>query len=55
MYTNKCEKRLAVTGAPPRKISYVMSVDGLPNQLGAGLYDETATTAELGEPTGPAQ
>jgi hypothetical protein len=32
---------------PLRKISYVMSVDGQPYQLGAGIYDETVTLEEL--------
>ena len=32
---------------PYRKISYVMSVDGLPYQVGAGIYDETITLEEL--------
>jgi cytochrome c len=34
-------------GEPSRKISYVVSVDGLPYQLGAGIYDETITIEEL--------
>ena len=34
-------------GKPSRKISYVMSVDGLPYQLGAGIYDDTVTFEEL--------
>ncbi len=34
-------------GDPSRKISYVMSVDGLPYQVGAGIYDETVSFNEL--------
>ena len=32
---------------PMRKISYVVSVDGQPYQVGAGIYDEAITIAEL--------
>ena len=32
---------------PYRKISYVMSVDGMPYQVGAGIYDEAITLEEL--------
>ena len=32
---------------PLRKISFVMSVDGEPYQLGAGIYDDTVTIDEL--------
>jgi len=34
-------------GEPSRKISFVMSVDGLPYQVGAGIYDETVSFEEL--------
>lgn len=32
---------------PLRKVSYVMSVEGRPYQLGAGIYDETVKKADL--------
>lgn len=32
---------------PQRKVSYVISVDGLPYQVGAGLYDDTISVGEL--------
>lgn len=34
-------------GKPSRKISFVVSVDGLPYQVGAGIYNETITLEEL--------
>ena len=34
-------------GKPLRKISFVMSVEGLPYQLGAGIYNETVSIEEL--------
>ncbi len=34
-------------GKPSRKVSFVMSVDGLPYQLGAGIYDEAITLEDL--------
>lgn len=34
-------------GKPSRKISYVTAVEGLPFQVGAGIYNETITLAEL--------
>lgn len=34
-------------GEPSRKISFVRSVDGLPYQVGAGIYDETVSFEEL--------
>ncbi len=34
-------------GDPSRKISYVVSVDGHPYQVGAGIYNETVSIAEL--------
>ena len=42
-------------GNPLRKISFVMSVDGLPYQLGAGIYNETVTFEELRRLTTGAQ
>ena len=36
-------------GEPSRKISYVISVDGFPYQLGAGIYNESITIKELNE------
>ena len=35
------------TDKPSRKISYVISVEGLPYQVGAGIYNETITLEEL--------
>ena len=34
-------------GEPSRKVSYVVSVPGRPYQVGAGVYDEHTTLAEL--------
>ncbi len=36
---------------PSRKISYIISVAGLPYQVGAGVYDDTISIAELEEIT----
>ncbi len=36
-------------GKPSRKISYVVSVKGLPYQVGAGVYNETITMRELNQ------
>ena len=34
-------------GEPMRKISYVVSVDGQPYQLGAGIYDDKQSLEQL--------
>lgn len=36
-------------GEPARKISYVVSAEGHPYQLGAGIYNDTITISELEE------
>ena len=32
---------------PLRKVSFVLSVDGLPYQVGAGIYDQTMTLEDV--------
>ena len=34
-------------GTPTRKVSFVVSADGQPYQLGAGLYDDSRSLEEL--------
>ena len=36
-------------GEPSRKISYVITVDSLSYQVGAGIYNETISVAELNQ------
>jgi len=38
---------LAYGGEPVRKISYMLSVDGTPYEVGAGIFDETTTLEAL--------
>lgn len=38
---------LEYTGQPARKVTYMLSVDGQPYQVGAGIVDETHTLEEL--------
>ena len=39
--------QLAYEGDAARKVSYMLSVDGQPYQVGAGEYNDTATVEEL--------
>lgn len=38
---------LEYTGEPARKVTYMLSVDGQPYQVGAGIIDETDTLEQL--------
>jgi len=38
---------LEYTGEPARKVTYMITVDGQPYQVGAGMYDDTLTIEQL--------
>lgn len=40
-------KDLAYSGSHDRKISYMLSVEGTPYRVGAGIFDETSTLEDL--------
>lgn len=40
-------KQLGYSKDPSRKVTYMLGVEGQPYQVGAGIYNDTATVAEL--------
>jgi len=41
------QEKLAYDKQPSRKVTYMLGVKGQPYQVGAGIYNDTATVAEL--------